>query len=88
MPVIVTNASDGTRWQIPGKLVLYSESNQVYYYVALFFVDWTTSYEVRYNAPLSNDDARGGPIPIYGIGLDNLSPLFNEPMQILNSISI
>jgi hypothetical protein len=66
---------------------LYSESNQVYY-VALFFVDWTTGYGVRYNAPLSNDDPRGEPIPIHGIGLDNLPPVMDEPMKIINSVSI
>ena len=33
-------------------------------------------------------DPRGEPIPIHGIGLDNLPLVMAEPMQIINSVSI
>jgi hypothetical protein len=40
------------------------------------------------NTSPSTPDPRGEPIQIHGIGLDNLPPILDEPMQIMNSVSI
>jgi hypothetical protein len=97
LPVNITNIKNGTTWQVPGKLVLFtSPTDNVIKSVGLYFVDHTSGYAVTYDAPAAKEnnptlgpDPRGEPIPIYGIGLDNLPPpLFDPVMQILKSVSI
>jgi hypothetical protein len=102
VPVNVTLAENGTSWQVPpGLLVLFTNPLELDLgRVALYFIDHTTGYEIRVNGPsgapepLFPDspprppDPRGDPIPIHGIGLDNLPAVMDEPMKIINSISI
>lgn len=99
VPINVTDVSNGTHWQVPGKLALFSTYDDKLKYIGLYFVvdDYnnTTGYRVTYSAlvgyeadPSLRSDPRGDPIPIYGIGLDNLPPAFEPIMQILKSVSI
>jgi hypothetical protein len=100
IPVNVTDISDGTHWQVPGKLALFSTIDEKLKYVGLYFVvedlyNNTAGYRVTYSAPAGAEadpslmwDPRGDPIPIYGIDLDNLPPSFEPIMRILESVSI
>jgi hypothetical protein len=86
--VNVSSSDNGeVHWQIPGKLILAANQINQLGWIELFFVDWTTGYEVTYIAPKE----RGGPgeaISIYGIGLDNLPPQLEPIMQIMTSVSL
>lgn len=97
----ITDASDGTHWQVPGELALFSTVDEKLKYIGLYFVveslygNNTAGYRVTYSAPAGPEadsslrwDPRGDPIPIYGIDLDNLPPAFEPIMQILESVSI
>jgi hypothetical protein len=96
MFVNITDTSNGTQWQVPGKLALFSTPNNTIHHIGLYFLDNTntTGYEVTYLGPRGNEDPilgpdpRGEPIPVSGIGLDNLPQIFNDPIQIFNSVSI
>lgn len=100
IPVNVTDVSDGTHWQVAGKLALLSTIDEKLKYIGLYFVvedlyNNTAGYRVTYSAPAGPEadpslmgDPRGDPIPIYGIDLDNLPPSFEPIMQILESVSI
>ena len=64
--------------------------------VELNIVDYITGYQLTIDGPVGSEsplgsqtpDPRGEPIPIHGIGLDNLPAVMAEPMQIINSVSI
>ena len=99
VPVNVTDVSNGTHWQVQGKLALFSTYDDKLKYIGLYFAvdsyNNTMGYRVTYSAPIGAEadpsliwDPRGDPIPIYGIGLDNLPPAFEPIMQILKSVSI
>lgn len=101
MLVNVTDVSDGTHLQVPGKLALFSTIDEKLKYIGLYFVvedlynNNTAGYRVTYSAPAGAEadpsliwEPRGDPIPIYGIDLDNLPPAFEPIMQILESVSI
>jgi hypothetical protein len=92
----------GTSWQVPGLLVLFTSPTELELKrVGLYFIDHTTGYEIVVNGPSGASEPpllpksppnppgpRGDPIPIHGIGLDNLPAVMDEPMKIINSISI
>lgn len=97
----VTASSNETYWQVPGKLALFSTYDDKLKYIGLYFVvmdhytNNTAGYRVTYSAPVGAEadpslrgDPRGDPIPMYGIGLDNLPPAFEPIMQIMKSVSI
>ncbi len=101
MLVNVTDVSDGTHWQVPGKLALFSTVDEKLKYIGLYFAveglynNNTAGYRVTYSAPAGAEadpslmwEPRGDPIPIYGIDLDNLPPSFDPIMRILESVSI
>jgi hypothetical protein len=101
VPINVTNPKDGTSWQVPGLLVLFTNPLDLYLdHIGLYIVDNTTGYEIRVNGPAGTPesslpdyppgapDPRGDPIPIHGIGLDILPAVMDEPMKIINSISV
>lgn len=101
VPVNVTFAGNGTTSQVPGLLVLFTSPTELDLgRVGLYFIDHTTGYEIKVNGPVGAPeplfpdsppippDPRGDPIPIHGIGLDNLPAVMAEPMQIVNSVSI
>ncbi|MDQ3968233.1 MAG: hypothetical protein M3275_07550, partial [Thermoproteota archaeon] len=84
---VSTSDNGGARWQILGKLILAANQINQLGWIELFFVDWTTGYEVSYIAP----KGRGGqsePLSIYGIGLDQLPPQLAPVMQIMTSVSL
>jgi hypothetical protein len=101
MLVNITDVNDGTHWQVPGKLALFSTIDEKLKYIGLYFVmeglynNNTAGYRVTYSAPAGAEadpslmwEPRGDPIPIYGIDLDNLPPSFDPIMRILESVSI
>jgi hypothetical protein len=104
VPINITNPQDGTSWQVPGLLVLSTNTEDLNVNrIGLYFVDYTTGYVIEVLGPQGVEniefgrpdipdetvvDPRGDKIPIHGIGLDNLPPVMAEPMQIINSVSI
>lgn len=104
VPINITNPQDGTSWQVPGLLVLFTNTEDLNVNrIGLYFVDYTTGYAIEFLGPQAVKniefgrpdvpdetvvDPRGDKIPIHGIGLDNLPPVMAEPMQIINSVSI
>jgi hypothetical protein len=84
---VSSSDNGGANWQIPGKLILAANQINQLGWIELFFVDWTSGYEVTYIAPKERGGP-GEPISIYGISLDDL-PLELEPvMQIMTSVSL
>ena len=45
-------------------------------------------YESAFSSGFDTSDPRGEPIKVHGIGLDNLPAVLDEPMKIINSISV
>jgi hypothetical protein len=99
VPINVTYAENGTTWQMPGILALFTDSDLDLNRVGLYFVDHTTGYYIRVNGPSETPepifsdepvtpDPRGDSIPIHGIGLNNLPPVMAEPLKIINSVSL
>jgi hypothetical protein len=103
VPISVTAPENGTSLQLSGLLVLLTDPTELKLSeVGLYFVDNTTGYSITVSGPVGTPDPdealplfiprtpdpRGDPIPIHGIGLDNLPPVMAEPMKIINSISI
>lgn len=98
--VNTTNPNDGTSQQVPGLLVLFTNPTELNLSkVGFYFVDNTTGYSMTVIGPVGTPeealpgfttapDPRGESIPIHGIGLDNLPPVMDEPLQIINSVSI
>ena len=87
--VNVSSSSDNgeAQWKIPGKLILAANQINQLGWIQLFFVDWTSGYEVSYIAP----KGRGGssePISIFYIVLDNLPQELQPIMQIMTSINL
>lgn len=97
--VNITYFDNGTSWKVPGLIALITEVPDYHFnYLGLYFVDYTTGYSLKVYGPRETEsegmttsnipDLRGDPIPIHGIGLDNLPAVMDEPMKIINSVSI
>ena len=84
---VSSSDNGGARWQIPGKLILAANQINQLGWIELLFVDWTSGYEVSYNAPKGRGE-QSKPISIYGIGIDQLPPQLEPVMQIMTSASL
>jgi hypothetical protein len=98
----VTNVQDGASWQVQGMQVLFTDPIELKLSeVGLYLVDYNTGFEITVGGPVGTPDQdltlpgfptapdpRGEPIAIYGIGLDKLPAVMDEPMKIINSVSI
>jgi hypothetical protein len=96
----ITYPENGTSWQVPGSMALFANPLDLNLtYIGLYFVDYTTGYSMRVNGPSGSElvepsrqsvpDPRGEAIEINGIDLeDNLPPIFDDAIQIMESVRI
>jgi hypothetical protein len=103
VPVNVTTTENGTLQQqkVQGLMALFTDGDYNLAKVGLYFVvdiehdnKNVTGYEVSVWGPglmegfMDRSDPRGEPIKIHGIGLDNLQAVLDEPMKVINSVSL
>ncbi len=84
---VTSSENGGTQWQIPGKLTLAANQINQLGWMQLFFVDWTSGYEVSYSVP-KGQRGSSEPISIFGIGMDNLPQELQPILQILTSVNV
>ena len=88
---------NGMLRQVPGMMVLYTDGYYDLAGVGLYIAVGDAGYEIIVGGPGSINlyhiteeypDPRGEPIKVYGIGLDNLPAVMDEPMKIIRSVSV